>query len=90
MRRTVITLPKGNSPLWTEIMVCGEVYGEAIKELTTEVTGLAAGSKDGWITEYNKARAALYYTLTDEEREAIAEVCEAWNASGTPKEVKKK
>ena len=90
MRLAVVTLPKGTSPLWTELLVCGEVYADAIKELTSEMTGMVAGSKDGWITEYNKGRAAIYHTLTDEERDAISELCESWNGSGTPKEVKRK
>ena len=90
MRRTAITLPKGTSDLWTPAMVCGEVYQQAIKDLTEEMTRLPSGSKEGWITEYNKASAAIFHTLSAEERATVTEICDAWNTTGIPKELKAK
>ncbi|VDB91627.1 unnamed protein product [Peniophora sp. CBMAI 1063] len=90
MRRTVLRLPGEKKKSWNEMDVCGDVYEDAIVDLCNELTGLAAGSKDGWIAEYPKARAAIYYSLTDEEREAIQTLCESWNRTGIPKGMKKK
>lgn len=91
MRRTVVRLPgKKSAPLWDDIGVCGEVYAEAIKDLIADVTELAAGTTDGWIAEYPKARAAIWYTLSEEERAAIETIRKTWNRTGLPKLVKKK
>ena len=90
MRGPAIKLPGNEDTKWNDLNVCGVVYAEAISDLCTQLTALASGDKGGWITEYKKARAAIYYTLTDEERESVADLCEAWNRGTIPKPVKKK
>ena len=90
MRGPAVKLPGEKENKWTEELVCGVVYEDAIKDLVEEMSRLKAGSKDGWIAEYPKARAAIYYTLSDEDREAVGDVCKAWNRGGIPKTVKKK
>lgn len=90
MRNTVVELPGGNANFWTDITVCGEVYKDTIKDLCEDLTEMVAGDKAGWIAEYNKARAAIWFSLSAEEREGVQSLVKTWNRTGIPKEVKKK
>lgn len=74
---------------WDALKVCGDVYKATIAELIEDVAGLVHGDKL-WISEYKKALAAVFYSLTEEERDMIDAVCEKWNSNGLPKELKKK
>ncbi|VDB99994.1 unnamed protein product [Peniophora sp. CBMAI 1063] len=92
VRDVIVRLPgKGRSRLdWTVLGVCGEVYKGVISDLVEEVSGLKPGAKKGWLTEYKRARAAVYYSLTEEERTEVQVLCKQWNRTGIPLSIKKK
>lgn len=86
MRGTVVKLPGrgGSMPDWQPLTVCGEVYSTAIKDLIEDLSGLTPADKGAWIAEYPKARAAIYYSLSEDEREEMETLCEQWNRTGIP------
>ena len=43
---------------------------------------MTPGSKGGWVNEWKKGRAAMYYSLSDEERAELDQVCDQWNLGG--------
>ena len=75
---------------WLPLTVTGEIFRDAIRELTEDVSGLKPGSTGGWLREWNKARAALYWSLSEEQHEEIEDICDRWNATGIPGAQKKK
>lgn len=86
IRGAVVKLPgKGRTALdWTPMTVCGEVYKDAIKELIRDMTGLTTSNKRGWIAEYPKARAALFHSLSADERKEVETIALMWNRTGIP------
>lgn len=82
---------KGKNNLdWTPLTACGEIYKGAIEDMILDATGLEPGGSQGWIAEYTKARAVIYYSLTDDEHDEVVRVSEQWNLTGIPKDQKKK
>ena len=92
MRQAVVKLPRPKKHIreWTPLTVCGEVYKHAIYELTTDVSRLTPSDQRGWLAEFQKARKAYFYLLSDEQHEELEVLAGKWERNGVPKPLKKK
>lgn len=88
IRGTFVQRP-GHGDSWTPLKVCGQVYKASINQLISDVTGMAPNDKQ-WLSEYQKARSAVWYSLSDDERQQVELLYEKWTRTGLPKPVKKK
>lgn len=75
---------------WTGEQVAGWLYGTEIKELVRKVTGLVPGRRDGFLSQFMKARRSVYRRLHKDDRELLAGIAERWSKRGPPNYVKKK
>lgn len=82
--------PEITQKTWTGEQVAGWLYGAEIKELVRKVTGLVPGRKDGFLSQFMKARRSLYTRLHAEDRRILDAIAARWAVHGPPNYIKKK
>lgn len=70
--------------------MAGWLYGTEIKELVRTVTGLVPGRRDGFLSQFMKARKSVYRRLHKDDRAILEDIARRWSKRGPPNYVKKK
>lgn len=92
IREVVVKLPgKGKGSLaWTPLTVCSEVYKSAILDMVKDVANVTPSDTDTFLTQYNKAKKAMFYSLSKDQVDEMEKICKQWNRTGIPLKLKKK
>lgn len=82
--------PEIGKQSWNGEQVAGWLYGGEIKELVRKVTGLVPGRRDGFLSQFMKARRSVYRRMCLEDKEVLKSIAARWETFGPPLYIKKK